>query len=418
MKKNKYTLISCLGQGIYDENDKGKYKQTTYIFEDGTNLNYSVFSECLINYYSNDLDSIIVVGTYTSSWNAIIPDYDSSNFDLYEKAYCEIKNGAINLDTLRSIEDQIVRNYKVKCKLLVHSAELNRENVSSLIDVYTSIYGYIEKNTKLILDITNGLRFMPMLMYQGLQYHSNEFSLDDVIVLYGELHNHENYAIVRDVSTIWSLAEINKQVYAFQSSFDGFALGETLKKNEETKRIGFWITEFSDMIKKNFVMRIDEILEKLKPILQFYTRKKDEVPSYVRDIISFLENMYKELMKSNRLSDKLLSLAWILNNKNLTTQSLISLRESIATRLIEKYSPNQIGYYVNLLECSYYQAFVDNCKAEGIYDIIHSIFALRNNIAHAGTKTLSKNGNEIKNIKSYSFDDMFSAVQLCFGKII
>ena len=431
-----YTLITGLGTGTYDEQEKGRYKKTIYVFEDGKEYSCSVFCEALVEHYARDLKKIIIIGTVKSAWNALIADLDDNDAsaELWLNIKYELESQGISDDNLLQLEEYLKNLYKgIDFKLLVHSVSFQKDTIASILSVYSQIYPNIEKNTKLVLDITHGFRYMPMLMYQTLQYHGNEFGIDNVKMLYGELGS-DKKSFVRDVSDVWKIAEINKQVYAFKTSFDGLALGRTLKQYKEDIVSG-WILGFSDLVQKNYVMQIKQAISELRNIL----KKKASVGSFDLDAFNFIDDIYNYLDDfANRfstcdcLSDYLFQFAIVLNEKELTTQSIIALRESLWTKLLEKYSPEEIGTYVkDMYVRDFYKAFVDDCKDKGIYKDINDLIDERNQIAHAGIRGSSKKANPNQKTSEGSvflarkiqyrkpdFDKYLKAVSYAFEKIL
>lgn len=424
MARKGYTLVALIGTGQYDKSEKAGYLKTCYYFEDKKPLTYSIFSDALIEYYQNELKKVIIIGTVTSSWNALLVDPNGTDYDKWVDIEAEINSDdgekGIKEETFDDLEEYLTESYEnkynkhIEFKLLTHSADFNSD-IDSIYGVYAKIHEYIAEDTKLIIDITHGFRYMPMIMYQTIQLYGREFALDDVKILYGELNKDKSVkdesgkyipvGYARDISNVWKMAEIEKQVYAFKSTFDGIRLGETLKLYKEDK-LAEWIMGFSDSVKKNYIVQIRQAIRELRTLVEDNGRNKEH--RFIDDLCTFLK---KELVKPfdscKSLSEYMLIFSRILYNHELSTQAMIALRECIDTRIKEKYFPDKIGIYIKNIEGDLITS--DKMYGEtkrGYTDFsnwdrynLDKLREKRNMIAHAGNVDLYKNKKtEEKNI--------------------
>lgn len=392
MSRRGYTLVTCLGAGSGIKSDKGGYKTTKYRFQNNMEYESALFFEALLQHYGSKIKKVVIVGTNTSSWHALIADIATSNDEMMqiynEVEECSLSKG-VNDELLGKIEACLSSQYSRKFKLIAHDSSLDSDNFDNIQRVYSGLNNYIDSDTKLVLDVTNGFRYMPMLMFQNLQLQDWATGFDDVDILYGELSN--GVSEVRNISSLWKLAEINKQIFAFESTYEGAVLGDTFF-NSGYKQMGMFILDFSNMIKRNYVMQIGVLLSELNKVLE-HNKNIEEKPYYFQKVYGILLDFQKKFSSCTCLSEKLLCFSEILNEKGLTTQAIISLRESIAIRLLEKHEPGKIGQYVELNGYNgphYYMAFIDNCKNFGLEKDIRELFTARNRIAHAGTEFYDK----------------------------
>lgn len=411
MARSGYTLVALIGTGQYEDSEKGKYRETKYVFNDGKDFTCSVFSDALIDYYHNDLKKVVIIGTFTSMWNALLLDPYGKDTDLWDSIYERLKSGfGVNEDDIRNLESRLRDSYSnrygtpIDFKLLVHSKDFSSD-IDSIYEVYTRIHEHLAKNTKLILDITHGFRYMPMIMYQTLQLYGNEFGLDDVKVLYGEYVPTDELSHVRDISNVWRMAEIEKQVYAFKSTFDGMRLGETLKLYKEDK-LAEWVMGFSDSVKKNYIVQIRQAIRELRTLVEDNGRNKEY--KFINDLCTFLK---KELVKPfescKSLSEYMLIFSRILYNHELSTQAMIALRECIDTRIKEKYFPDKVGVCIDLKKIDEDYLINSNMMPDKIHEYesfsnwsnqnLDNLREKRNLIAHAGNVDLYNKKTKEKN---------------------
>lgn len=411
------TLITIIGRGNI-RNDS--YEKTRYLFPDGSQSGETtIFSKALIERYKESLESVVIAGTETSSWSALLPD-DSDNEKLTEFLLKlleqEKRKQAISPLDLDRVSYWMHTLYGSE----VHILPPQKSNISeeeNAFSVYSNVFSYVSKGSKIVFDITSGFRYMPLLIFQNLQLHSQEISIDDVEMVYAELNSGK--AVVRNISSVWKAAEINKELHSFKSSFDGHSLGKTVKAYGYPK-IAAWIEEFTDNIQKNFVMTCDrDFFARLKNLLEREIGDDlDSISSsFIRETALFLKTEIVDWFdfKEKRLSYYLFTLSYILNRRNLFTQAIIALRESLYTRIFENHDPGQIGQYISekdLRGRAYYIDFTGNVYRNTVYgNAIQELRDLRNSIAHAGA---DKNK---KQHLSQDFSYYYKAVSEVFSRV-
>lgn len=384
MGMEKYTLISVIGKGTGKATDSGGYVQTKYRFPDGAEYSEPLLSKAILKYFSGKIKQLVILGTTTSNWYALLSTTD--NLELCCTAHDEVNNGGIQEKTIKEIKDALASEYKCNVELLSHHESLISDNLPYIWNVYDLITEKIEKNTKLIIDITYGLRYMPMMIFQSLQ--ALNFSPDDVILYYGEYSNESSVSHVRDISSLWKYAQLSKMVYSFENSFDGMNLVPYLEANGY-KYLGKFIKDFSDMVAKNYVLQIREAIIEMNDVIK-KTVIIEDTPLFIKKLYLYLKKLCSKFSMCKTDSDYLLVFAEILNRKNMKTQAIISLRECLATSLIQKYDKNlKKGEYVDLSKKDYFQAFLSNLRNVDLFKPINRIFTLRNKIAHAGTDDMA-----------------------------
>ena len=403
--KKRYTLISCIGSSKKDN----LYRKTEYRFEEDGRIIKSSLSICaLIEYYKTELKKVVIIGTEKSSWNELLPNDEDSDFflSIEEQVSCS----GISKDSLAELEGRLAKSYDVPFKLLMHASVLSDATIIETMGVYSHVFDAINSDSKLLIDITHGFRYMPMMLFQALQIRGDQYETGEVKQLYGEYDGH--VSSVKDISKVWEMAEINKQMYAFESSFDGIALGKTINKYGE-KQLGEWVMGFSDCVQKNYVMLIKKEIIYLRSVIR---RNITTDYQFISELISKLSELDSKFpSNSGALSEYLLVFARILNDKGLTTQAIIAL----FTRVFEKYAPEQIGVFISLNELDkkdYYKSFVDDCKSLCIYSDVISLNEKRNKIAHAGAELINRNLNDF--VTEINFERYYKAVITAFTRIL
>lgn len=386
MTDKMYTLVSLIGIGKLGTNT---YDRAEYFFPgDSNGYSASLFVEAILQKYKGQINKAIIIGTNKSYWNALLEGIPNIDTLLWEDVYKKRENGSLKEEDLRRIEDALLEYYHFHFSLIMHDSDFN-ECYQDVINSYSKIQEDIEKGTKVLLDITSGLRYMPLLAYNSIEmYGSIEgLRLDDVTIIYGEFDQESKKSVVRDVSNVWKTQEINKQIYNFDHSFNGRKLATTLKRYNEPK-LGDWISDFTEKVQFNYVMSCRTILRSLNDLLNKNYRDIREKKEEVKKVIKILRTMINKIdFKNRELSYYLMKFSEILNRRKLSAQALISLKEAVYTCFCEKYMPEYVGKsisYNDLMGDNNYTVFENKCKECYIYRDIRDLTDIRNNIAHGG----------------------------------
>lgn len=436
------SLITIVGKGRKKSNGNGVkdirdrydgYEKTIYFFDNGKSSETTIFSRALIERYKGQLDSIILLGTETSSWNVMLPDIEGKDLELWCKLEDQEKVTDEDLDMIKCRLEE-----ENGCSVTILPPQ--KSDISNEFDpvgVYSKVVSHIKPKSKIVFDITSGFRYMPMLIFQTLQIHSAEFRIEDVYILYAELKN--DGGIVRDISCVWKSSEINKALNVFETTLNGIELSGYLKNRNLTrveedseehrfnKKLADWIYNFSDYIQKGYLSLLDgDFFSRLINMINMES-PDDNNPPFVKETVKFLkeeiaskfENL-KEIHKGYRRSYSMFTIAGILNEKGLFTQAVISLRECVFMRIIEKYRPEVLKQdrIVETLEnMDEYKEFPQLLES---YNSLLSktwkeLKNTRNKSAHAGME-LIYNKKDIEYSKKYG--EYHKAVKEILEKVI
>ena len=120
-----YTLISMVGTGMYlnEITHEKEYRKTKYLFPDGKEYTTRLFLEALTESHCREIEKIILVGTKTSNWGALIAekDYETEGvFELYGRLYEGDKAGTGIADKDREpLEQYLGGRFSVPVKLCI-----------------------------------------------------------------------------------------------------------------------------------------------------------------------------------------------------------------------------------------------------------------------------------------------------------
>ena len=345
MTERGYTLISCIGAGMYD----GGYRQTKYQFPTGKEYTTRLFLEAILKTGYRRIEKVILVGTSTSSWDVLIPDPSGEkNIDLWEAVLreCEDRKNGISDEAIAELEAKLPEWYDgIRFKLAVHSHELTPENVEKIFSTYIDIPNEFVGGTDILFDITHGFRSMPILLFQSLQLNSQKIEGRNVELIYGEYIPKEEISYVRDLSQYWAYYEISSAIKLFDEKLDGRLLAAKMKGEWESGAKA--ILRLSEIVENNLSLEVPEALKQLKNVLNDFS--EDGKPQWLIDVKNGINGIYKKLSIDQNDKYPISKVIWrysqLLRDKKLITQAVIALQITAETVITEATDNTKIGDY-------------------------------------------------------------------------
>jgi len=388
---------------------EGGYRETTYKFPDtGRENTTTLFLNAIFEEEYRPIKQVILVGTRTSSWDMFIAD-PNNNEDLFLKIHedCRNKEKGIDADSIIVLEKKLSEwHNNIPFKIIVHTNEINQENVEKIFSAYGEIPKLLASDTGILFDISHGFRSMPLLVFQSLQLNASKIFGRRVELIYGEYIEDEKISYVRDLSKYWEYYEIGSAIKLFEEKLDGKILAE--------KIMPFWesgakfLIRLSEIVECNFSLQIPEALKQLKNAIVAYTESGNQ--QWVTDVKDMLVKIYNDLSVEKGEEYPVARTIWkysnILREKKLITQAVIALHVVVETIIAEKFAPDQpekIGDY------RWFNGYYDEQKKRKIEGVgekklrqickknkqlgitISKLEGFRNRIAHGGGK--DKKGN-------------------------
>jgi CRISPR-associated Csx2 family protein len=400
---NGYTLITSLGTGM----NKSGYETTTYQFPDEKTSEYrtSLFLEAIIRSNIWPVKKVILIGTRTTSWDALIPNRDSDeNLGLWQKILdeCENKENGISDESVRELESRLPGWYNnIKFKIMPpHTDQISFANVEDVFSVYAEIPNELETDTDILFDITHGFRSMPLLVFQSLQLNSLAIAGKKVKLIYGEYIRNEKISCVRDLSRYWDYFEISAAIKLFNDKFEGKPLAEKIKPYWESG--AKCLVRFSEIVECNFSLQLPDFLKQLRNALNDFNGEGN--PQWVTGVKNQLDKIYRRLTPKQQENYTVAKSVWeyanLLYEKELVTQAVIALQVAVETTITEKYDKSKIGDYDWFYGYKEYidgqvqknpgtgYAYLNKIRKQDntMSSAIGQIERLRNQIAHGGGK--------------------------------
>ena len=401
-----YTLISCVGTGMfYDKvtNDKG-YRETVYQFSDEKTIKTKIFLEALLSCdercISGNLNKIILVGTTTSNWGALIesyatlsPDIDALYFSLYE----DDKNGkGISDSNRKPLEECLSHQLNVPVKLFITEPKIDDSTAFSLFTLLHNISPEIDKDSNVLFDITHGFRSIPLLVYQALQYTlgAADSSNRKVELVYGEYVDENKKSYVRNLSKYWTFSQLSDALNVFNTKLDGFRLAELIE--EVWPKGSKAIKKFSEIVQTNFSLQIIEVNNQLKNSLSAFPQPDPDWLSPVKDSIEKIVSLIDE----KSVPRTLYNYSKFLYDHHLNVQAVITLQVAVETSIVERYDPQKkygdYDWWKNSGSEILFRIKGDAWKDMG--NPLTNLEFFRNQIAHGGSKNNEGNFPQAANI--------------------
>ncbi len=161
-------LITTLGKAR--KSDNGRYREISYQFADGFTFTSSFFLLALLKHcekLQQAPERILVMGTASSMWDALLEMTPMDNTELAEKLLAETDAGAVQPQTLRELSRELsaVLHYDISCQLI----PLGRNAVEQA-EILRIMAAETPEKASVCLDVTHGLRILPLLELLAMIY--------------------------------------------------------------------------------------------------------------------------------------------------------------------------------------------------------------------------------------------------------
>ena len=386
-----YTLITSIGIGMYKEG----YRKTCYQFPNGGKIETAWFLQALLNKKYRDFEKVILIGTKTSNWDALIDLEDSEAEDLWEKiSTLNTNKEGISKDLIAPLEEQIKKKYAIPFKIIVHTDLIDADTCSEVFGAYNQIIPEISSNSDVLFDMTHGFRSMPILMYQNLQFlFSNNYSRK-IEIVFGEYIKDRETSYVRDLTNFWILGQITDAKDLFEKKLDGFRLAELIKNDWEKGSKA--IKKLSEIVQTNFSLQIFEVSRQIKNAIAAYPQN---APAWLGNIRAILESLVA-LIDENHKARSLYNYSKFLYEHNLNVQAIITLQIAVEAAVVSAYhDENKLGDYEWWQEHG--KTLLKEQKKKSLKDLripLTNLESFRNQIAHGGGKNREGNSPQASNI--------------------
>ncbi|MBJ2356904.1 TM1812 family CRISPR-associated protein, partial [Sphaerochaeta sp. S2] len=331
---------------------------------------------------------VILIGTKTSSWDALLAkDCEKTEqisdvwLQLVEE--CESKQGCGVTDESLSILSGILEDqYGIDFLLFAHEPTIENTTLKNVYPFYQDLAKEVAQGNSVLLDITHGFRSMPMFLYQSLRFSAiTDIAPRSVSIVYGEFLPEKDVSIVRDLSNFWEFSEATESFELFKATFTTDRLAPMVA-TFWPEGAG-WMRGFSNLVKSNYVLQTKQSIAQLNNALALV--KPNNCPIWGEEVIGYCRSISNEFSKCRFISEYILVLSKLLEKNNLLTQTIIALQISVETRVIEsRYDIKKIGDYNYWNENGGPKECKKDFQLNNNQRILFELEADRNKIAHGG----------------------------------
>ncbi|NMA43733.1 MAG: TIGR02221 family CRISPR-associated protein [Oligosphaeraceae bacterium] len=185
-------LVTTLGKARKD--DGGRYNTLNYRFEDGFEFASSFFMQALLEYRKHiqrKPDLVLVLGTASSMWDALLEQTNLDDLDLVETLLQENKAGAVSTTTLERLSSTLSDPFGVKIKCVLIPAGRNNLEQAEILRV---IAEQVPEKATVCFDVTHGYRTLPLLELLSIFYliQTRNATINEIFYGAADMRNDEN----------------------------------------------------------------------------------------------------------------------------------------------------------------------------------------------------------------------------------
>lgn len=325
-------IISLIGAGRKEENNKsGGYIRTKYKFNDGFEFETAVFGSALYHYLQNkiNIDRWYILGTEKSAWSELLFALPKESYNLLVELWFKIKDTeveGISYELLKEWESALSQEIKNINLTLINPLDY-KAFVNFLIEALPD-----DEDLNIILDITHGYRFMPLILSFALMYIKNFKKINSIKLYYGALDmKKEEYAPVLEIDFINELFKLATSYELYKNS--GYFV-EILNNLgiENTENIYFQIELNHRPMKK-----LKEIIKGLKEIKEEH--KKICANNIINDLSPIVHKEY--------LEERMIERAKYFFEKKQYLKSLTLLYEALCNAILIKSGIKDVNKVTN-----------------------------------------------------------------------
>ncbi len=403
---NKKTLISFIGRGWIDKNHPERYLKAAYNFGENVICESRCFAEAIRKCCKFTFDRVIFIGSETSSWSVLLESLEETEFDLWSELYDnEIHKKTISPENKNKLQHIIQELWSVPVELAVYPSELLPENSNDILNHYVD--SLLQCGNDILLDITHGFRWMPVLLASQLQFrsaYSADGSSGKVEIIYGELNTENGLSPVRQLDILVHGQENANAIALFFQKFEAEPLVKKLELHwpegaKVIKRLGLYLQGnlflplLFDLAEENYPP--SNVLNNLKNVCKDFNEIKQ--PGWVIKIRSELSTLHKKMTEGTPV-DRLHILAELFAERKLYGQAILSICLAAEQSLLLAFGHKKHPGYdeLKLIEEKFIpyknreRYLCKNSKNSKMQELYLNIKSLRNLVAHGGMKTKEK----------------------------
>ncbi|MGR5243176.1 TIGR02221 family CRISPR-associated protein [Vibrio sp. PNB23_22_6] len=188
------TLVTFIGRSFHNSDGSG-YRKTSYQFPDGSlSEPVSYVGRVLIDKLKPE--RVVIIGTPGSMWDEICFNEIGDDFHIELLEHCQ--QHCVDSKLLHKLESKINQQSSIPYSLILVPDGATEHEQAEFFATFTTA---VHPNESIVLDVTHGFRFMPILAFSSLQFLQFVKQVKVQNLLYAM------YTPNQDISLIFSLQQ-------------------------------------------------------------------------------------------------------------------------------------------------------------------------------------------------------------------
>lgn len=330
-------LISSVGTGNIIKDSDADYKETVYRIKDektGELICYSetLMAKVLLDHYN--IEKVLFIGTGGSMWDNIYYKFDGEDVAALDQLSSKKADKSLKLSDLDAVTDCLNSYLKTdgsKCFLISYT-ENTVDEMWSNFENLLEVQNFLEDGDEIILDITHGFRYMPILniflINTMMSMQKKQFEIK--AVLYGMLA--DEYSDIIDFKIFFDLMEWIKAINAFKNHNDAHQLSLLLgSADESAKPASKVLMQMSENIQMVNMQAMWGFMKGITKKVQALKNSNNKIINLLSgDLLELAARLDKEVQSAFQYELAL----WLHENNNYAL-SYIVLYEAVITRSCE-----------------------------------------------------------------------------------
>jgi CRISPR-associated Csx2 family protein len=325
-----HVLITFLGKG---RKEQGGYQKANYQFEGGDTRSTPFFGLALLEELSARnfaVDHLVVLGTCSSIWDALLLDEMQQNAELWYKLADQVSKGNVEECLLESIAPDVAKSLagkKLAKRVTLRIIPFGREE-SEQVSILQTMAEVVEDGDTVSMDISHGFRSLPMLGYASALFLQQIKNAKIAGLYYGALEmSMQGVTPVVRLDGLLKIADWVTAISAFRVSGDYGVFSHLLPEKEDALSM-----QQAGFLEKT--LNIAQARSHLKKVRSRFSAMSEKDPVFKL----FVDELQRETdwVEENTFADRQLSAARnALRNGNYARAAALGVEAIISARVIK-----------------------------------------------------------------------------------
>ena len=371
------TLLSLIGRGKRDETSR-TYLRTAYDIA-GQSIESPFFVHAILrSRWGVAVDEVILLGTRTSSWGALVEEFAANETEIYANLETASEAGTsgppsgVTDELLASLSELLTRAWARRVRCIAVPDRVDDSTAQAIASQFLAALPIRDPSREVLFDITHGYRSLPAIGLAALQVADAIAPgfIGRARVLYGELGAKPARGLA--FPELQVLGAVSNEIRIFLDTLDGEKLAIRLKS--VSKSLAGAVEDLSGVAMTNSLRRLGEAVRRMNNALA--TEGANE-PEWLRLVRGRLKELLAD-MPPKEGPDQLVALAVWRYQRGQTALAILTLSEAVC-------------YLASPTPVDDYQALKDAVRTfsrgfdKPTLTALRNLEALRNQVAHGAS---------------------------------